>query len=55
MSEVEGLDRSLELFSCNNGVSKVLIEILWEKNNCSLERKRIYPMGYGKDATGVKV
>jgi|TARA_B100000959_G_scaffold44196_1_gene44586 hypothetical protein len=32
----------------------VFIEILWEKNNCSLKRKKIYPMGYGKGAMGVK-
>jgi hypothetical protein len=54
MLEVEGLDRRLEFFSCDNGLSKVLIEMLWEKNNCSLERKKIYPMDYGKGATGVK-
>jgi len=55
MPEVEELDRDFEFFSCNNGASKVLIEMLWEKNNCSLKRKRIYPMDYGKGATGVKV
>ncbi len=54
MPEVEGLDRNLEFFSCNDGASKVLIKKLWEKNNCSLERKRIYLMDYGKGAMGVK-
>jgi hypothetical protein len=54
MPEVEGLGRSLEFFSCNNSKSKVLIEMLWEKDNCSLKRKRIYPMDYGKGATGAK-
>ena len=54
MPEVEGLDRRLKSISCNNNESKVLIEMLWEKNNCSLGRKRIYPMDYGKGATGVK-
>jgi hypothetical protein len=55
MPGAEGLDRNLEFFSCNDGASKVLIKKLWEKNNCSLKRKRIYPMDYGKGATGVKV
>ena len=54
MLEVEELDRRLELFSRDNSLSKILIEMLWEKNNCSLERKKIYPMDYGKGATGVK-
>ncbi len=54
MLEVKGLDRRLEFFSRDNGLSKVLVEKLWEKNNCSLERKKIYPMDYGKGATGAK-
>jgi hypothetical protein len=54
MLEAEGLDRRLDFFSRDQGLSKVLIEMLWEKNNCSLERKKIYPVDYGKGVTGVK-
>lgn len=53
MLEVEGLIGVLS-FLCDNRLLKVLIEMLWEKNNCSLERKKIYPMDYGNGVTGVK-
>jgi hypothetical protein len=54
MSEAEWPDRYLEFFLCDNGLSRVLIEMLWEKNNCFLERKKMYPMDCGKGAMGVK-